>query len=73
MTTAATMRDLYLAAEQDILSYGTSNRFGDRILTTADLAEVRAGRREWEQRAKAEASPSGPNGLPHSLANFTTR
>jgi hypothetical protein len=71
MTTAATMRDLYLAAEQDILSYGTSNRFGDRILTTADLPDIRRGRQEWERRAASEESAAaGRHPLQFSVARF---
>lgn len=60
----------YLQAELDILQHGKSSAIGDRTLTMADLAEVRAGRKEWEARARSEARPTG---LPHSLATMLTR
>ncbi len=55
MSTATHMRDRYLAAETAVLS-GQRFRMGERELTRADLAEIRAGRREWEQRVVAEAA-----------------
>lgn len=39
----------YVAAEQAVLA-GQSTRWGDRSLTRADLAEIRNGRKEWEQK-----------------------
>ena len=56
MTTATDMRDLYLQAEREILLHGQSSSFAGRALTTADLPEVQAGRREWERRAADEAA-----------------
>lgn len=55
MTTAAEMLQKYIDAEAAVLS-GQSVRFGDRMLTRADLAEIRKGRQEWQQRADAEAA-----------------
>ena len=58
MTTAsdaAEMLGLYIQAEKDVLA-GKQVRFGDRMLTTEDLAEIRAGRREWELKLAATAS-----------------
>lgn len=65
MSTATIMLGLYLDAETKILG-GQSVRFGERVLTRADLAEVRAGRAEWERKALAENS----GGASHSLARF---
>ena len=53
-TTASEMLDKYIAAEAAILE-GQSVRFGDRILTRANLIEVQQGRRDWERRVDAEA------------------
>jgi hypothetical protein len=41
--------DLYLEAERDILSCGQSTRVGDRVLSHADLIEVRNGITYWMQ------------------------
>lgn len=54
MSQAIDMRDAYLAAELDLLKYGRTSALGDRTLTTADLPEIIAGRREWEARVAAE-------------------
>ncbi|WP_200249559.1 hypothetical protein [Thiococcus pfennigii] len=68
------MRDLYILAEQDILQHGQSTAFKGQQLTVADLAEIRRGRREWEQRAAQEANSAAKvGGLPHSLGSFSTR
>lgn len=53
MTTATDMVTRYLAAEQKILA-GQSVIWGDQHLTLADLAAVRRGRKEWEQRVNNE-------------------
>lgn len=54
MSTASDLLALYLAAEGKILA-GQSTRMGDRMLTMADLAEVRTERRNLERRVNAEA------------------
>ncbi len=54
MTTSAEMLAKYTAAEAAILD-GQIVQFGERKLTRANLAEVQQGRREWQQRANAEA------------------
>ncbi len=63
------MRDAYVAAELAVLQ-GQSFRFGERMLTRADLVEIRAGRREWEGRVAAEtaAAAGGSSGV--ALASF---
>lgn len=55
MSTATDMLAAYLAAEAAVLA-GKEVRFQDRMLRREDLPEIRAGRREWEQRAAAEAA-----------------
>ncbi len=57
MTTATDMLAKYLAAEQAILE-GKSVEFNGRKLGYEDLAEIRAGRMEWESRVKAEQTPA---------------
>ena len=71
MSTAADMVALYTQAEADILAHGQSSAIEGRSLTTADLAEVRAGRLEWEQRAAAEGrAAAGRGGMGYSVARF---
>ncbi len=41
------MLDFYMRAEAFVLQ-GQSIRYGDRLLTHADLAEIRKGRQEWQ-------------------------
>lgn len=67
MSTATDMLASYLAAESAILR-GQSYRMGDRQLTRADLAQVIAGRKEWERKAAAEARGGGIGVM---LADFT--
>ncbi|NEV60412.1 hypothetical protein G3446_00635 [Thiorhodococcus minor] len=66
------MRDLYLAAEQDLLQHGKSSAFEGRTLTMADLTEIRAGRQEWERRVMAELASTAHTrgGLSVSVASF---
>ena len=71
MTATTDMRDAYLAAELDILQHGKSSAFEGRVLTMADLPEIRAGRQEWERRAAAETqTASGRGSLSVSIAGF---
>lgn len=69
-STAQVMLQAYLAAETAVLS-GQSFRFGERQLTRADLAEIRAGRREWEAKARTETS--GGSRMSVALADFRCR
>jgi hypothetical protein len=66
MSTASDLLALYLAAEAKILS-GQSTRMGDRMLTMADLAEVRRERRDLERRVQSETSGQVAR---HQLASF---
>lgn len=69
-STAQVMLQAYLAAETAVLS-GQSFRFGERQLTRADLAEIRAGRREWEVKARTETN--GGSRMSVALADFRCR
>jgi hypothetical protein len=73
MTPAATILAKYMTAEAAILE-GKEVRFGDRTLRMEDLAEVRAGRQEWEQRVSSESAQAAGRptfaGLGVSHANF---
>jgi len=50
---AGEMLDAYLRAETEVL-LGKEARLGDRVFRSEDLAEIRAGRQEWERRVAAE-------------------
>lgn len=69
MPTAADMLALYLAAEAAVLQ-GQRFRMGERELTRADLAEIRAGRREWSARVAVEANASACSMPGIALADF---
>jgi len=69
-TPAQIILQTYLDAEKAVLS-GQSWRLGDRQLTHVDLAEIRAGRREWEARVRAEAN--GGSRMSIALADFRCR
>lgn len=58
MPTASQMLQRYLDAEAAVLD-GQSVRMGDRSLTRADLAEIQAGRREWEAKVARENGRGG--------------
>jgi hypothetical protein len=66
MATAQEMVQFYVDAELKVLS-GQSVRYGERMLTRADLEQIRAGRREWE--AKVNAETRGGRTL-YSVADF---
>lgn len=53
MTQAADMLALYIQAESAVLS-GQEFTLGDRRLRRADLAEIRAGRQEWQAKVNSE-------------------
>ncbi|MBV6857229.1 primosomal replication protein PriB/PriC domain protein [Xanthomonas campestris pv. zingibericola] len=54
MMTAQEMLTTYQHAEIAVLQ-GQSFRFGERMLTRADLAEIRKGRQEWQAAVDREA------------------
>lgn len=55
MSTATDMLAQYLAAESALLQ-GKDVSFNGRQLRMEDLAEIRAGRQEWEARVNAETA-----------------
>lgn len=57
MTQATDMLNLYITAETAVLT-GQEFQLGDRKLRRADLAEIQAGRREWQSRVNAEQARS---------------
>jgi hypothetical protein len=63
----------YLQAETAVL-LGKEARLGDRVFRSEDLAEIRAGRQEWERRVGAEryGAPGAPTlgGLRFSVARL---
>ena len=73
MTQATDMLAAYIAAETAVL-LGKETSLGDRRLRMEDLAEIRAGRQEWQQKVNAEsaASKKSPTvgGLGYSVARF---
>lgn len=72
MSTATDMRDAYLAAETAVL-LGKTVEIAGRRLTREDLAEIRAGRKEWERRAidEARAASGNAGGFRYRSADFT--
>jgi len=58
MKTAQEMLTTYQQAEIAVLQ-GQSFRFGERMLTRADLAEIRKGRQEWQAAVNREAGAGG--------------
>lgn len=74
MTTATEMLAKYMAAESALL-LGKETSVGDRKLSREDLAEIRAGRQEWERRVAAEQSGAAGaptfGGLSYSLADLS--
>lgn len=70
MSQAENMLAKYMAAEAALLE-GKEVAFGDRRLRREDLAEIRAGRREWEQRvAREKASAAGASSIRFSVARM---
>ncbi|SEG15089.1 primosomal replication protein PriB/PriC domain protein [Marinobacterium lutimaris] len=69
MTTAAEMVQLYTDAEAKVLK-GQTVKVNGRELTRANLAEIRAGRQEWEAKASAAAQKAAGVRRGRSLASF---
>lgn len=62
MSNATDMLAAYQAAEVAVLK-GESYRIGDLMLTRSNLAEIRAGRAEWQRAVNLElASAAGQRG-----------
>lgn len=74
MSTATDMLAKYIAAEEAVLkgqSYQLSTGTGSRMLTRANLREIREGRREWERRVAGERAASQGGSSDYSLVDFT--
>lgn len=71
MSTANDMLQKYLDAESAILA-GQTVKFGERLLTRANLAEVQQGRREWQRAVNQEFSvQQGGGSLRFRTADFS--
>ncbi len=71
MSTATELLQKYIDAEAAILS-GQTVRFGERLLTRANLLEVQQGRREWQRAVDAEVRrASGGAAVRYQLPDFT--
>lgn len=60
------MISTYMEAEKDLLA-GKNVMWGNRLLQKENLAEIRKGRQEWEQRLSNLRNAGRPT---HSLASF---
>ena len=71
MSTATDLLQKYIDAEAAILG-GQQMSLNGRSLTRADLAEVRAGRKEWQRTVDSENRISkGGSSLRHQLPDFS--
>lgn len=67
---AQEMLDLYIQAEKEVLA-GKTTVMNGRQYTSENLSEIRAGRKEWEERvAQEQAKASGRKYSKHSLVDF---
>lgn len=69
MSLATEMLAAYIAAEKAVL-LGQSFRLGERMLTRTNLAEIVAGRKEWERKAAAEAAAAAGR-CGYAIADFS--
>ncbi len=69
MSTATDMLDLYISAEKDVLS-GKEFTLNGRGLKRENLAEIRAGRDEWQAKVNAESAGTKGGSSLYSLADF---
>jgi hypothetical protein len=69
MSTATDMLAAYQAAELAVLK-GLSYRIGDLQLTRADLAQIRAGRIEWQCKVSAELAGVSGRSAGVAIADF---
>ncbi|MDG9928265.1 MULTISPECIES: primosomal replication protein PriB/PriC domain protein [unclassified Pseudomonas] len=66
---ARQMLKAYLDAEFAV-SEGRTVSFGGRSLTSFDLAEIRAGRQEWERKVKGLERAAAGGSASYKLATF---
>lgn len=69
LSKAKTILERYLEAELAVLD-GRSVTFGSRVLTMADLDEIRAGRQEWERKVASLESAARGRSRPYKVAVF---
>jgi hypothetical protein len=69
MSIATDMLALYVDAEKKVLE-GKSATLNGQTLTRESLSEIRAGRKEWEQKVNAEKSRSVGGSSLYSVADF---
>lgn len=67
--TPAQMLQLYIDAEAKVLR-GQTVEMNGRKLGRANLAEIRAGRQEWERKAAAAQAAAHGRKSGYSLASF---
>lgn len=70
MSIAQDMVDLYTAAEKKVLA-GQSYTINGRVMTRANLTELRNGRAEWESKLRTEQSASQGGSSLYSVADFS--
>ncbi len=71
MSTASDMVALYLNAESRVLA-GKAVTLAGRSVSMEDLAEIRAGRKEWERKlAEEQASAAGIKSTGFAVAAFS--
>lgn len=70
MSIAQDMVSLYLEAERKVLA-SQSYTLNGRVMTRADLPEIRAGRQEWEAKLRTEQSGSQGGSSLYSVADFS--
>ncbi|QDP47093.1 MAG: hypothetical protein Tp1111SUR522732_31 [Prokaryotic dsDNA virus sp.] len=69
MTIATDMLAAYIQAEKDLLA-GKVISFNGRSLTRENLAEIRRGRQEWEQKVSSETAKKSGGSTLYSVADF---
>ncbi len=69
LSQAKNILERYLEAELAVLD-GRSVTFGSRVLTMADLDEIRAGRQEWERKVTSLENAARGRSRPYKLAVF---
>ena len=65
---ASDMLDRYITAEQEVLE-GKTIMFGGRMMSMAELGEIRKGRTEWERKVNNLTAAAG-RGQGYKLATF---
>lgn len=69
MSTATDMVALYIDAEKKVLQ-GKTVSIGGRSMSRENLNEIRAGRREWENKVNSEKAKSQGGSSLYSVADW---